>query len=148
MKIHFSLPPGYDFVLDPSHKKKPAAQKEFKEFVMQDMGNDQTPVTAYLNNNAYRITKKDILDIFIYINTVAGVNVITAELKADSGDPHAKFRILDTDLQKQERIKQIHAQNKAINVSKDDVASRVWKYRYIPHLKATILKEMLVILKN
>jgi hypothetical protein len=36
------------------------------------MDNDQTPVTIYLSDNAYRLTKKDIIDIFTYINTVAG----------------------------------------------------------------------------
>jgi aspartate carbamoyltransferase regulatory subunit len=113
MRIHFSLP-GYDFVLDPSHKKKPNAQKEFKAFVMQDMGNDQTPVTIYLNDNAYRLTKKDIIDIFDYINDVAGVNVITYKTANVTGVAHPVFDITDTDLAKQQQIKQIRAQNKAL----------------------------------
>jgi hypothetical protein len=105
MKIHFNLPAGYDFVLDPSHEKKGNAQKEYKAFLTQDMDAQQTPVTIYLNDNAYRLTSKDILEIFIYINHVAGENVIAAKLEAKSGDAHAKFTITDTDLVKQEQIK-------------------------------------------
>jgi hypothetical protein len=132
MKIHFGLPPGYDFVVDPSHKKKPNAQKEFKAFVMQDMGNDQTPITIYLNDNAYRLTKKDIIDIFTYINTVAGQNVITHKTANIMGIAHPVFDIVDTNLQKQAKIKQIRATNKGTQLSKTNVANRVWKYRYIP----------------
>jgi hypothetical protein len=95
------------------------------------MGNDQTPVTTYINNNAYRLTK-DIMEIFAYINTVAGVNVITHKTATKTGVPHPVFDIVDTDLQKQERIKQIRDANKALNLTKDEVANRVWKYRYIP----------------
>jgi hypothetical protein len=123
MKIHFNLPEGYDFVLDPSHKKKGN---------VQDMGKGQTLVTIYLNGNAYHLAKKDIIDIFQYINTVAGYDVITTELKAGTGDPHAKFNILDTDLQKQQKIKQIRATNKAKDSTKADITNRVSKYRYIP----------------
>jgi hypothetical protein len=93
MKIHFNLPTGYDFVLDPSHKKKPNAQKEFKAFVMQDMGNDQTSVTIY------RLTKKDIIDNFIYINTVAGQNVIThktANISEVAHPRYSRFRSSET----------------------------------------------------
>jgi hypothetical protein len=111
--------------------KKPASQKEFKEFVIEDMGNDQTPVTAYINNNAYRLTK-DIIDIFAYINTVAGVNVITHKNATKTGVPHPVFNIEDTDLQKQKQIKQIRAANKALDLSKAEVANKVWKCRYIP----------------
>jgi hypothetical protein len=66
------------------------------------MGNEQTPVTMYLNENSYRLTKKDIIDIFSYINAVAGENVIAAKFEAKSGDPHVKFVITDADLVKQE----------------------------------------------
>jgi hypothetical protein len=55
MKICFNLPENYDFVLDPSHKKKKNAQKEYKAYLIQDMGNEQTPITIYLNENSYRL---------------------------------------------------------------------------------------------
>jgi hypothetical protein len=58
---------------------------------MQDMGNDQNPVTIYLNDNSLNLTQKDIIDIFTYINTVAGENVIAAKLQVTTGDPHANF---------------------------------------------------------
>jgi hypothetical protein len=132
MRIHFNLPPNYDFVLDPSHKKKGNAQKEFKAYVMQDMGNNQTPVTIYLNDNSYRLTKKDIIDIFTYINTVAGYEVISSKTANMSWVPHPVFDITDTDLLKQQQIKAIRPANKAKDLSKEDVASKVWKYRCIP----------------
>jgi hypothetical protein len=108
------------------------AQKEYKAYVIQDMGSEQTPVTIYLNDNAYRLTKKDILDIFIYIKAIAGDNIITAKLEDKTGDSHAKFVITVTDLVNQEHIKTIRATNKGTQLSKADVAGKVWKYRYIP----------------
>jgi hypothetical protein len=91
------------------------------------MGNNQTPVTMYLNNNSFRLTKKDIIDIFAYINDVSTVSASTPE-----GSRHPVFNIMDTDLQKRQQIKQIRATNKAKDLTKEEVAGKVWKYCYIP----------------
>jgi hypothetical protein len=119
MKICFNLPPDYDFVLDPSHKKKTNAQKEYKAYLIQDVGNEQTQVTIYLNENSYHLANKDILDIFTYINAVAGENVITAVDANAEGIPHPVFNITYINLQKQERIKAIRAANKRTELSKN-----------------------------
>jgi hypothetical protein len=128
----FKLPENYNFDLDSRSKKKTNAQKEFKEFLTQDMGNEQTPVTAYLINNSYRLTQKDIPDIFNYINTVAGENVINGELQNVSGSPHLVYKIEDTDLVKQQQIKQIRAINRGTELTKKQLAGKVWKYSYLP----------------
>jgi hypothetical protein len=132
MKICFKLPENYDFDLDSRNKKKTNAQKEYKEFLTQDMGNEQTPVTTYLINNSYRLTKKDIIDIFAYINAVAGEDIITSTTANIQGVSHPVFNITDTDLVKQQQIKAIRAQNRGTELSKKDLAGKVWKYRYLP----------------
>jgi hypothetical protein len=58
------------------------------------MGNEQTPVTIYLNDNAYRLANKDIPDIFDYINDVAGEKIITATAATLEGGRHPVFNIV------------------------------------------------------
>jgi hypothetical protein len=49
-----------------------------------------------------------------------------------TGVPHLVFNITDTDLVKQIQIKTIRATNKGKQLTKEQVAGKVWKYRYIP----------------
>jgi flagellin-specific chaperone FliS len=37
MRVYFKLSENYDFILDPLSKKKTNAQKEYKEYISQDM---------------------------------------------------------------------------------------------------------------
>jgi hypothetical protein len=133
MRECFNLRENYDFVLDPQSKKKKTAQKEYKQFLTCEVGNNRINATQYLINNAYRIINKDITNIFNHINKTAGYNPITYKAANKTGKSHPIFDIVDQDLLRQEQIKQIRAQNKAASggYSKKDIAGKVWKYCYL-----------------
>jgi hypothetical protein len=78
----------------------------------QEVGGNQIQATQYLISNAYPMVNGDIIDIFAHINTTAGDEVITTKFVNISEKTYAVFQIVDKDLVKQQRIKEIRAKNK------------------------------------
>jgi hypothetical protein len=98
-------------------------------------------------NNTKRFIQSDIPSIFNYINKISGREAITYDpgnlLVPDKTTKNPTFNIIDNDLQNQLQIKQIReaAENKRSTVTKEEVAGKVWKYRYLPPDPRTSLFE-------
>jgi hypothetical protein len=132
--FYFRLPDNYDFNLDDQHTKRSGSQKGYKEWLLQEAGGD-TRVHQIVINEACRMVNKDIPDIFAYINSTTGTyKPIEYELVDSQQKHHQVFQIEDADVQKQEKLKAIRDANKAqrANLTKQQIADKVWKYRYIP----------------
>jgi hypothetical protein len=83
-------------------------------------------------NEAFRLIHRDIPDIFAYINsTTGGYNPIDAQLVNSPQKDHKILQIIDADVNKKEKLKQICEANKTqkANLTKQDIAG---KYRCLP----------------
>jgi hypothetical protein len=81
------------------------------------------------------LINRDIPDIFDYINSTTGTyKPIAYELVNGQQKYHKVFNTIDQDVEKQQRLKQIRDAGKARrpNLTKQQVADTVWKYRYVP----------------
>jgi hypothetical protein len=82
----------------------------------------------------HRLIAQDLLDIFRYINDVAGTyKPISHESLVHQMKDLQVFQILDKDVQKQKKLKDIRntTKNKIQGFTKEDISDIIWKYRYI-----------------
>jgi hypothetical protein len=126
----FRVPEDYDFNLMINTQKGLVVKKDIRN---ESCG--KIRVHQLVIDEIYRLIKRDIPDIFAYINSTTGTyHPIQAQLVNSPQKSHDVFQVVDADVNKQEKLKQIRDTNKGqrVNLTKKNVADNVWKYRYIP----------------
>jgi hypothetical protein len=133
---YFNLDNNYDFRLDLKQTRTASSKKKFKAYISKINQSGQTYALQFINANIEQIVKVDIPSIFDYINKVFGYITIAYNkdtyFTQNSQTGLWSFHITDNDLTKQQQIKQIRNGAKAGRgaLSKEDIAKKVWKYRY------------------
>jgi hypothetical protein len=112
MISYFRLPENYDFNIDEQSVKKASSQKQYKAWLTQETG-EAGRVRQLVLNDTYRLVNQDIPDIFEYVNSTTGTyKPIAYELTNGLQKDHKVFNIVDKDVEKQQRLKQIRDANK------------------------------------
>jgi hypothetical protein len=147
MTDYFKLDDNYNFQTDPKNTKLKNNQKDYKNYLLRTNAQDSTFVTRFMINNSDQFVQSDIPSTFNYINKISGREAITYDpdnlFVQDKTTKKPLFNILDNDLQNQIQIKKIReaAKNKRSTLTKEEVAGKVWKYRYLPPDPRTSLFE-------
>jgi hypothetical protein len=137
MLEYFSLDANYDFRLDLKSTRTANNKKQFKVFISKTNKN-QTYAQTFVNNNIEQIVRVNISSVFNYINKISSYITITYDKNnyfVKNTTTHLlNFHIQDNDLQKQQQIKELRnaAKTGRTTMTKEGVASKVWKYKYIP----------------
>jgi hypothetical protein len=113
-------------------------QKDYNKYITQKNSEESNRIAQYINNYTNQLVISDVPTIFKYINDISGyaeIQIDPSNLVAkDTTDNLFKFVIRDNDLQKQLQIKEMRnaAKTKRGGFTKEDVAKRIWQYRYLP----------------
>jgi hypothetical protein len=134
MVIYFRVPDNYDFNLDEQHTKRQGSQKGYKESLLQEYQGG-TRLHGIIAQEAYQMIKKDIPDIFKYINASnGGYNPIESVLVDSKDKGHKVLHVTDKDVTKQAKLKEVRQRGKTqrATLTKKQIGDKVWKYRYLP----------------
>jgi hypothetical protein len=135
---YFNLPPNYNFKVDVKNTRWRNTQKDYNRYLLQTNPQGLNRIIQFINSNIDQISKSDVPAIFKYINDISGYVAIQFDrsnlLVNISSSSSYKYAIIDNDLQKQKQIKQLRnaAKAKRDTFTKEDVAGKIWKYRYLP----------------
>jgi hypothetical protein len=146
MITYFKLPPNYNFKVDVKNTRLRNNQKYYVKYLLQTNPHGNNRVDQYLNANLTQIVKGDIPSIFNYINNISGyiaiqfdpknllADVSSSSSSSSSSSAVYVFNIRYNDLIKQQQIKELRnkAKLKRVSFDKEDIAKRIWQYRYLP----------------
>jgi hypothetical protein len=147
MADFFKLDDNYNFQSDPKNTRLKNNQKDYKNYLLRTDPQGDPFIKRFIIDNSERLVQSDIPNIFNYINRISAREAISYDpenlLVPDKTTKNPTFNIVDNDLQNQIQIKQIReaAKNKRATLTKEEVAGKVWKYRYLPPDPRTSLFE-------
>jgi hypothetical protein len=138
MIVYFNLAPNYNFKVDVKNTRLRNNQKDYNKCLLQINAQGNNRVVQYINSNTDQIIRGDIPTISEYMNNILGNVAIQFDannlLVKDESSNLSKFAIPDNDLAKQKQIKEMRntAKQQRGGFTKEDVAKKIWQYKYLP----------------